>query len=95
MSKADHRLGLQPSVKRLAFEAMLKGVGTHPLDHPEYDQAVVKQLYAWRTSPDEDAVPSQGAVTVELFRAGRRVRWIEFGCRAIGGGGEPIVKDAG
>jgi hypothetical protein len=92
MSRVDHKLGLTPVFKRLAFHYLLRGLGEHPIDHPQYDKVVVKSLYDWRT-PTDDNVPSQGGVVVEFHRGGKRVRWVEFGCRVIGGGGEPIVRE--
>jgi hypothetical protein len=30
---------------------------------------------------------------VEFRRAGKRIRWVEFACRDVGGGGEPIIRE--
>jgi hypothetical protein len=92
MSRVDHKLGLTPVFKRLAFHYLQKGLGEYPIDHPQYDKVVVRSLYDWRT-PTDDNIPSQGGVEVGFYRAGRRVRWVEFGCRVIGGGGEPIIRE--
>ena len=92
MSKVEHRLGLTPVLKRLAFSYLQRGIGAHAIDHPQYDKVVVRSLYDWNT-PTDDSVPSQGGIVVEFMRAGKRVRWIEFGCRVIGGGGEPIIRN--
>ena len=91
-AKVDHRLGLTPMLKRLAFSYLQRGVGTYPSEHPAYDSVVVRSLYDWKT-PSDPELPSQGGLVVEFHRAGRRIRWCEFGCRVIGGGGEPIVRD--
>lgn len=92
MSRIEHKLGLTPVFKRLAFSFLQRGLGEYPIEHPQYDKVVVRPLYDW-TSPVDENIPSQGGVLVEFFRAGRRVRWIEFGCRVIGGGGETIVRE--
>lgn len=92
MSKVDHRLGLTPVFKRLAFHYLQKGVGEHKIDHPAYDKVVVRSLYDWSTPSNPD-VPSQGGVAVEFWREGKRLRWVEFGCRVVGGGGDPIIRE--
>lgn len=92
MSRVDHKLGLTPVLKRLAFHYLQRGLGEHAIKHPQYDKVVVRSLYDWST-PTDESVPSQGGVVVEFCREGRRVRWVEFGCRVIGGGGEPIVRE--
>jgi hypothetical protein len=79
-------------LKRRAFNYLLKGTGTYPSDHPAYDSVVVKPLYDWVTPTDEN-LPSQGGAVVEFHKDGKRVRWVEFGCRVIGGGGEPIIRE--
>lgn len=92
MSRVDHKLGLTPMLKRRAFHYLLRGAGSYESDHPAYDKVVVKSLYDWQT-PADDALPSQGGVVVEFHKDGKRVRWVEFGCRVIGGGGQPIVRE--
>lgn len=92
MNRIEHKLGLTPVFKRLAFNYLQRGIGEHPIVHPQYDKVMVRSLYDWK-SPVDESVPSQGGVVVEFFRAGMRVRWVEFGCRVIGGGGEPIIHE--
>jgi hypothetical protein len=92
MPRVDHRLGLTPMLKRWAFHYMQRGVGTHASEHPAYDSVVVKPLYDWK-SPADESIPGQGGMVVEFHKDGKRVRWVEFGCRVIGGGGEPIVRE--
>lgn len=92
MSRVEHRLGLTPVFKRLAFSFLQRGLGEYAIEHPQYDKVIVRSLYDWQSPVDEN-IPSQGGVVVEFFRAGKRVRWVEFGCRVIGGGGEPIVRE--
>ena len=91
-SRVDHKLGLTPMLKRLAFHYLLRGAGRYPSEHPAYDAVVVKSLYDWQT-PMGDTLPSQGGAVVEFHRDGKRVRWVEFGCRVIGGGGEPVLRE--
>lgn len=79
-------------LKRRAFHYLQKGIGTYPSDHPAYDTVVVRSLYDW-TTPSDEAMPSQGGLVVEFHRGGKRVRWVEFGCRVVGGGGDPIVRE--
>lgn len=78
--------------KRLAFSYLLKGVGRYKSELPDYDEVVVRSLYDFAT-PSDDSIPSQGGAVVEFHRGGRRIRWIEFGCRVVGGGGSPIVHE--
>ncbi len=92
MSKVEHKLGLTPVFKRLAFSYLLRGLGEHSIAHPQYDKVVVRSLYDWKTPVDE-SIPSQGGAIVEFFCASKRVRWVEFGCRVVGGGGEPVVRE--
>lgn len=79
-------------LKRRAFHYLLRGVGTYVSDHPAFDTVVVKPLYDWKAPPDE-AIPGQGGAVVEFHKDGKRVRWVEFGCRVVGGGGDPIVRE--
>lgn len=92
MSRVDHKLGLTPMLKRLAFHYLQKGVGTHVIEHHVYDKVVVKSLYDWSTPVDE-SMPSQGGLVVEFWRDGKRMRWVDFGCRVVGGGGPPILNE--
>lgn len=92
MSKIEHLLGLTHVFKRLAFSFLQRGLGEYPIEHPQYDKVVVRSLYDWQSPVDEN-VPSQGGVVVEFFYAHKRVRWVEFGCRVVGGGGEPIIRE--
>lgn len=91
MSKTERLLGLTTTLKRLAFYYMKKGIGEFPCEHGDYDKVVVKELYSWTTpSPD---VPAQGGIAVEFYVGPKRVRWIEFACRDVGGGGDPVIRE--
>lgn len=91
MSRVEHKLGLTSTLKRIAFYYLKKGLGEHPCEHESYDKVVVRELYGWST-PTLDA-PAQGGIVVEFWRDGRRVRWVDIGCRVIGGGGESILRE--
>lgn len=95
MTRAETRLGLTPVFKRLAFYYLKKGIGSHAVDPPYdefYDEVVVRELYEWH-SPNDAALPPQGGLVVEFRAAGERVRWVEFGCHATGGGGTPMIRE--
>lgn len=91
-ARSDHAIGLTPMLKRQAFHFLLKGTGTHASIDPAYDKVVVRSLYDWQT-PADGSVPSQGGVIVEFWRDGARIRWVDFGCRAVGGGGPPTLRE--
>lgn len=94
MSRLEHGIGITPVLLRHAFHCLQKGIGSHPVDPPFdafYDEVVVSELYPW-SSPTGD-LPSQGGFSVEFRRQGERVRWVEFACRYVGGGGPPILKE--
>lgn len=91
MGKIENRLGLSPVLKRLAFHYLKMGVGSHSIDHPVYDEVRVVELYDWHTPRAKD-IPPRGGLIVEFCRGGERVRWVEFGCSFIGGGGTPITR---
>ena len=88
MTRSEHRLGLTPVFKRLAFRYLGKGLGSHAVEPPYdqfYDEVVVRMLYDWCV-PADVAVPPQGSFIVEFRFQGEKVRWAEFGCRYTGGG---------
>ena len=92
MSRGEHRLGLTPVLKRLAWYYVKRGAGSHAIEHPVYDEVIVRELYDWNT-PNDEKLPPQGGIVVEFMRLGERMRWVEFGCRCIGGGGAPIMRE--
>lgn len=94
MVKADIRLGLTPAFKRIAYHYLLRGVGTHvPVEtpHPHYSKVVVRELYEFRENPHDETAHA-GGVVVEFFREDRKVRWVEFRCSPVGGGGTPLIR---
>lgn len=91
---SDHSIGITPMLRRFAFSYLLKGEGSHAVLPPFdafYDEIVVRKLYDW-IAPVGD-VPPQGGAAVEFWKKGRRVRWVEFGVRQIGGGGDLILQE--
>lgn len=89
-SRTEHLLGLTPVLWRAAFYFLRRGVGDHPTDVLGYDLVRVRVLYDWVVP---DGAPGQGGFVVEFWRGGEKIRWVEFGCRAIGGGGDPIIRE--
>jgi hypothetical protein len=73
---------------------MLKGVGVHPIDNPQYDKVEVKELYGWMPNPEADFEPSEygAGLVVNFFKNNRRVRYVEFGVRYVGGGGDEAIR---
>lgn len=94
MSRSDRIVGLTPMIKRIAYYYLRLGEGTYTPDggnHPHYDKIVVRELYEFRENPQ---VPSEraGGMIVEFFKEERRIRWVEFRCQVVGGGGEAVIK---
>ena len=85
-------LGLTPAFKRIAHYYLCLGFGEYvPDNHPHYDQVVVRPLYEFMENPQ---VPGEyaGGTVVEFFKEKRRVKWVEFRCEVIGGGGDDAIK---
>ena len=98
----ETRLGLTPTFKRLAYFYLTKGVGSYPLEHPVYDRVEVSALYDWKKNPvvgdasnanvDNSEHNAHGAgLVVSFYRGFYKVRWVEFGIRCIGGGGDSAI----
>ncbi len=80
-------LGISPMLKSIAFQYLQKGIGSHAVAPPLdvfYDEVIVAELYPWKGD--------QGGMVVEFYLHERRVRWVEFGARVIGGGGDPVLR---
>ena len=94
MTQSETRLGLTPTFKRLAYFYLTKGVGAYSLEHPVYDRVEVSTLYDWKQNPAD--VDEHGAgIVVSFYRGLSRVRWVEFGIRCVGGGGDPAIFAVG
>ena len=92
MSRTETILGLTPVLKRIAHYYLCLGHGTyHPENHPHYDCVVVKELYPFDPNP-RDPGEFAGGTVVEFFRQGEKVKWVEFRCQVVGGGGETVIQ---
>jgi hypothetical protein len=90
-SSENHRIGITPILLRRAAYYVTLGEGTYFPDHPHFDKVVVERLYDFKQNPLDPIEWSLG-LTVAFFYKGRRVRWVEFGCRTIGAGGDDIMR---
>lgn len=90
MTQIETRLGLSNILKRLAYHYVLRGVGEYKIDNPQYDKVEVKELYPWMPNPEVENEYGAGLV-VNFYKDGRRVRYVEFGVRFVGGGGDEII----
>lgn len=90
-SKTEARLGLNPAFLRIAFYYVRLGEGEYtPKNHPHYDRVVVRELYEFGENPTTVGEYAGGMV-VEFFHESRRVKFVEFRCQVVGGGGDPII----
>ena len=92
MHKNDHLIGITPIVLKRAGYYLALGLGEYFPTHPHYDRVLVEQTYDMRPNPDNDAEWSQG-FTVSFYKNDRRIRWIDFGCRMTGAGGDTILRE--
>jgi len=90
-TKIERFLGLTPVIKRIAHYYLCLGFGEYKPQHPHYDRIVVRFLYDFAENP---LVPGEhaGGTVVEFFLGDVRVKWVEFRCQVVGGGGKPIVQ---
>ena len=93
MTTTETTRGLTPILKSLAFYYLTLGYGRHKIDHPEYDEVEVKELYPWLPNPQNEEGGEYGAgVQVNFYRKNQRIRYAEFSVRFSGGGGEQAVR---
>lgn len=91
MKRLDQSIGITPiTIKRAAYYLSL-GVGEYFPEHPHFDKVVVHKLYDVMPNPHNDSEWSIG-IRVDFYLNQRIVRWIEFGCRLTGAGGDPIFR---
>lgn len=90
LSNVETRLGLTNILKRLAYSYLVKGFGRHSIQHGIYDEVEVSELYPWKQNPVQTGEHGAG-ISVAFLRQGKKVRWVEFSVRDIGGGGDPAV----
>ena len=91
MSRTETILGLTPAFLRIAHYYLCLGHGIYwPKNHPHYDEVVVGSLYEFGENPE---VPGEhaGGTSVTFFKDGRRVKFVEFRCQVVGGGGDPVI----
>lgn len=94
MSTTERIIGLTPMIKRIAYYYLRLGEGIYAPDggnHPHYNRVVVRELYDFRENPKVEGEHAGGMI-VEFFKDDRRIRWVDFRCQVIGGGGEAIIK---
>lgn len=94
MSHTERLIGLTPVIKRVAYYYLRLGEGEYVPDggkHPHYNKIVVRELYEFKENPVVEGEHSGGMV-VEFYKDDRRIRWVEFRCQVIGGGGDAIIK---
>lgn len=89
--KDDHLMGITPIVIRRAAYYLKLGEGTYFPEHPHFDKVVVETSYDVVQNRDHPEEWSQG-MQVNFYKEGRRIRWVEFGCRLVGAGGDDIMK---
>lgn len=94
MSHVERIIGLTPVLKRIAWHYVRLGEGSYMPDggnHPHYDRVVVRELYEFQENPQVEGEHAGGTI-VEFFKDSRRVRWVEFRCQVVGGGGEAVLR---
>jgi len=90
---SDHAIGVTPILLRRAAYYLTLGVGEHEIKGESlYDTAKVEVSYPLTQNPESELEWSQG-IKVSFYKSGRCIRWVEFGCRTVGAGGDPIIKE--
>lgn len=84
-------MGITPIVVRRAFYYLSLGIGEYYPEHPHFDKVTVEQLYEPTPHPGSESEWSMGIV-VSFYKNRRRVRWVDFGCRLTGAGGDSILQ---
>jgi hypothetical protein len=93
MHKEDHRVGITPIVMRRASYYLTLGLGEYFPEHPHFDKVLVEELYGLKQNPDDEMEWSIG-IKVSFYQDGRCIRWVDFGCRTTGAGGDSILLRA-
>jgi hypothetical protein len=89
--KDDHRIGVTPILLRRAGYYLSLGVGEYFPTHPHFDKVTVATLYDIMPNPINETEWGLG-MRVSFFKHERLVRWVEFGCRTVGAGGDDILR---
>lgn len=90
-TKIERRLGLTPVIKRIAHYYLCLGFGEYFPKHPHYDRIVVRHLYDFGENAKVQGEYAGGAV-VEFFFQSERIKWVEFRCQVVGGGGIEAIR---
>lgn len=91
-SRIERRLGLTPAFLRNAYYYLCLGYGEYrPEGHAHYNRVVVRQLYEFGENPLVSGERAGGNI-VEFYMDSTRVKWIEFRCQVVGGGGESVAQ---
>jgi len=90
-SVEDRLMGITPILLRRAAYYLGLGEGTYFPDHPHFDKVVVSKLYDFMQNPQDPMEWSVGFV-VSFYQKEHKARWVEFGCRTIGAGGDSVLK---
>jgi len=89
---AERRLGLTFVFKHIAQYYLSLGYGEYrPENHPFYDRVVVRELYPFMENPLVKGECAAGVI-VEFFQGKQRVKFVEFRCQVVGGGGESVAQ---
>lgn len=91
MLREDHRIGVTPILLKRASYYLCLGVGEYFPSHPHYDKVTVSRIYDIMPNPLNDGEWGLG-LRVSFYKTERLVRWIEFGCRTVGAGGDDILR---
>jgi len=87
--RLSRRVGVTPILLRHAWEYLQKGIGTHYIQHPIYDNVVVEELYPWRILEEL----GQGSIRVRFNKGNKTVRYVEMACRFSGGGSSEVISE--
>ena len=93
MATSAQLLGITPYILRLASYYACLGLGVYvPQGYAQFDKVVVDVAMPWK--PDEqNALNSMLVLRVAFYKGDHRYKFIEFGLRPEGFGGDPIVRE--
>ena len=83
-----HKVGVTPTVVRLAWHYAMKGEGVHYIEHSYFDNVRVSRLYDWTCINGI----GRGGVKVTFNKGRETIRYVELGVETIGAGGAPVVS---
>ena len=91
MHKDDHRMGVTPILLKRAGYYLCLGEGEYYPNHPHFDKVTVTRVYDIMPNPINENEWGLG-LRVSFFKEDREIRWVEFGCRTVGVGGDDILR---